>query len=68
MKKHYMLLGAGLYGCVLSLYQDIRFGTAERYADKILNGGWVDRSITIPLAIVWIAVTACLIYNDRESK
>jgi len=41
--------------CLYSLYQDIIFGTAEKCAEHILNN-WTDRSITIPIAIIFLLV------------
>jgi hypothetical protein len=40
-----------LMWAITSLYQDFRFGDAEGYAEFILNGGWINKAITIPIAI-----------------
>lgn len=44
------------YAAILSLFQDLRYETGERYAEYILNGGWIDRSITIPIALAILVV------------
>lgn len=49
------LAGAAVGTAIVSLYQDLVFKTADRYAEYILNGGWTDRSITIPLVLIIIA-------------
>lgn len=46
----------------VSLYQDFVYKTAEGYANYILNGGWTDRSITIPFAILAL----CIVFLTRE--
>lgn len=48
--------GALCYSAILSLWQDLIYKNAENYANRILNGGWIDRSITIPLAIIWLLI------------
>lgn len=56
--------GAILYACGLSLYQDIKFGNAEIYAKYILDGGWTDRAITIPIAIAVMLI----IFFKKENQ
>lgn len=51
------LSGACVGTAIVSLYQDLVFGNAENYARYILGGGWTDRAITIPLALVLIAAS-----------
>lgn len=50
--------GIVAYACVLSLYQDIVYKDAQTYANYILNGGWTDRAITIPLAILGLILVS----------
>ena len=49
--------------CLISLFQDIVYGTAEKYAAYILNGGWIDRSITIPIALIFLFLS---LYKARK--
>ena len=56
--------GMIVYACVQSLYQDIVYKTAEGFAEHILNGGWTDRSITIPVAIIILI----LVYASKQES
>ena len=38
-----------------SLYQDLVYKDAENYAKHVLNS-WVDRRITVPIAIIFIGM------------
>lgn len=39
------------YGCISSLWQDLYYGSAEKFSEYVLNN-WIDRRISIPVAIV----------------
>ncbi len=40
----------------VSLYQDLVWKTADRYAAYILDNGWIDRRVSIPLALISLVV------------
>lgn len=50
--------------CIMSLYQDIFFGTGEAYANYVANN-WIDRSITIPIALFCLLLI-CFIKDKGE--
>lgn len=57
--------GMFFYWAIQSLYQDLFYGSAEAFCTYVMNGGWIDKSITIPLAIFIIIL--CIIptrYNQ----
>ena len=59
-----ILRGILIYASINSLWQDLYFGTAERYVAYVLEN-WTDKSITIPLALVILAVA---IFWPKEKK
>ncbi len=56
-------------GCLVTifitgLYQDIIYGSAQKYAEYVLLH-WTDRGITIPIAIIGLIIVF-VTRNDRK--
>ena len=64
LEKSYFFEGAVFAVALKSLWQDLEYGTAEAYADYILNGGWTDKAITIPIAIGLLILVAISMRDD----
>lgn len=65
--NHSFLRGVITAIAISSLWQDIVYGTADNFARYILNGGWVDRSITIPVAIVALVLVAISAFSQYQT-
>lgn len=64
MKGKKFFAGMLVYASITSLLQDLVYKTGEAYAEFVRNS-WIDRSITIPLAIIGIIISFVL---TREEK
>lgn len=60
--------GAMISLAIVSLFQDFKYDTAEAYAQYILNGGWIDRRKTIPLAILGLVIAIYVLWSEVQRE
>lgn len=63
----YMIVGGILSSSFVSLWQDLKFKTADVYAKYVLEN-WTDRSITIPFAIIFITICIGFLISKERDK
>jgi len=62
----YIMIGGMVYSSIMSLWQDFRFASGAAYAEWVKNN-WIDRSISIPLAVVFLAIAMGILWMDEDN-